>query len=296
MPSEDEAVNPGSHFGQQGQILDPSPRTTQQLYREISSVEDKLINRFDGKIGVLLSRVEAMERAERVINDNYTRVPTLLDRAMQDIKELLFSKLDNLDHMREARFTEVAARFGERDIRFKEQTDASKNDLALALQAAEDKLLGIVAVTDEKFASVARQFVERDVRTEQAAVATKIAVDAALQAQKEAAGAQNESNAAAITKSEAATAKQLDGITILLNSNKQALDDKIADLKGRLDRGEGVTIQQHDQVARTFDNTVVSQGHILNQGQSNANIIATIACVLAFLALAASFFIPHLSH
>ena len=55
---------------------------------------------------------------------------------------------------------------------------------------------------NEKFASVQKQFDERDIRTRASEDASKVAVNAALQAQKEAAAAQNDSNAAAITKSE----------------------------------------------------------------------------------------------
>ena len=103
-----------------------------------------------------------------------------------------------------------------------------------------DKQVGhLKELHDEKFVSIQKQFNERDVRTEQATIATKIAVDAALQAQKEAAGAQNESNAAAIAKSETATTKQIDGIVALLGSNNKATDEKISDLKSRLDRGDG---------------------------------------------------------
>jgi hypothetical protein len=54
----------------------------------------------------------------------------------------------------------------------------------------------------ERFSSIALQFEERDKRTEQLSVADKTAIAAALQAQKEAAGAQNESNTAAVAKIE----------------------------------------------------------------------------------------------
>jgi hypothetical protein len=152
-----------------------------------------------------------------------------------------------------------------------EQVEHLKDYLTEAIAKHSD-------VTDEKFASVNRQFIERDVRTEQAAIATKIAVDAALQAQKEAAGAQNESNAAAITKSEAATVKQIDGIMALLNSNMTATNDKIADLKGRLDRGEGGTA--------TTDRAIdVAQGAHQNQAMNNSNVIAFFAAGIATIAM-----------
>jgi glucan-binding YG repeat protein len=135
----------------------------------------------------------------------------------------------------------------------------------------------ITDLSDEKFTSIAKQFIERDTRTEQAAVATKIAVDAALQAQKEAAGAQNESNAAAITKSEAATIKQIDGITALLNSGLAALNDKIIDLRSRIDRGEGG--QNGERMVRT-DQREVRADH-----RGDISLIVAAAAVLVALGL-----------
>lgn len=116
-----------------------------------------------------------------------------------------------------------------------------------------DKQVGhLKELHDERFASVAKelvalsdgiakQFAERDVRTDAAAIGTAKAVDAALQAQKEAAGSTNDANKEAIAKSEANTTKLIDGINTLLASNVKATDEKINDLKGRLDRGEGIT-------------------------------------------------------
>lgn len=105
--------------------------------------------------------------------------------------------------------------------------------------------------SDEKFSSIQLQFVERDVRSKAAEIAAQVAVGAALQAQKEAAAAQNDANAAAITKSEAATVKQIDGIQVLLATIAKSFDEKIegvksasatsiASINSRLDRGEGV--------------------------------------------------------
>ena len=102
----------------------------------------------------------------------------------------------------------------------------------------------------ERFASIQKQFDERDVRTEQAAGAVKIAVDAALQAQKEAAGEASRSNATAATKSEASFTKQIDLLTVTIQTITKAFDDKIGagtasamnaigDVKDRVNRMEG---------------------------------------------------------
>jgi chaperonin cofactor prefoldin len=87
---------------------------------------------------------------------------------------------------------------------------------------------------EEKFRSIAQQFVERDTRAEQTSRDSKVAVDAALQAAKEAVGEQNKSNALAIAKSEATFTKQIDQIGVIIGGMQKGLDDKIDDIKARL--------------------------------------------------------------
>ncbi len=131
----------------------------------------------------------------------------------------------------------------------------------------------------EKFSSIQNQFRERDVRTDQASVAQTTAVNAALQAQKEAAGAQNESNAAAITKSEAATTKQIDGIQLNISNSTAALNDKIADLRRSIDRGEA-TIQG---ASDTRTDTRQSVGMILGIIGGSFGLIMTIVAVITLV-------------
>ena len=94
-------------------------------------------------------------------------------------------------------------------------------------------------LTDERFAGIGKQFTERDVRTEQAAKAAKEALDAALLAAKELVSQQNEANAAAADKAEQSTIKQIDQIGIRIDTMQKALDDRLTELKERIDRGEG---------------------------------------------------------
>lgn len=128
------------------------------------------------------------------------------------------------------------------------------NDKAIALvQVATDAAVGnlhklilanietLASVTAQRFEGIAIQFAERDKRTEQLSLADKTAIAAALQAQKEAAGAQNESNAASVTKQEAAFTKLLDQNQALFQTSMSALTTQINDLKSRLDTGEGQT-------------------------------------------------------
>lgn len=148
--------------------------------------------------------------------------PTLLTtsalyRAISDLRELIGTRIDGMDKA------------------------------IVLLQTAADRAPAQVRETvgqlqelhQEKFSSIALQFEERDTRTEQASAAVKIAVDAALQAQKEAVGEQNKSNALAIAKTEASFTKNIDQIALLIQTGAKAVDDKIDDIKSRVQAMEG---------------------------------------------------------
>jgi cation transport regulator ChaB len=97
-------------------------------------------------------------------------------------------------------------------------------------------------LAEEKFNSIQVQFKERDTRTEQSSKDSKVAVDAALQAAKEAVSEQNKSNALSASKSEAATTKLIDQLSVNAVLSSKAADDKIGDLKDRLTLIEGRTV------------------------------------------------------
>lgn len=101
---------------------------------------------------------------------------------------------------------------------------------------------------EEKFRSIQIQFQERDTRTEQNSVSSKVAVDAALQAAKEAVAEQNRSNSVAISKSESATAKQIEQLALQLQTASASLDSKITDVKERMTRIEGMGAGRKDFV------------------------------------------------
>ena len=160
---------------------DPSDLTLSMVYHEIANLRQLLEARLDG-----------IDRATEVFQQNLTRVPTEVDKQVLRLREL-------------------------HDERFSAAKEA-RNGLAEGIQ---------------------KQFDERDIRSKASELSAQVAVSAALQAQKEAAAAQNDSNAAAISKSEVATTKQIDGILALLASNTKAIDEKISSTVARLDRTEG---------------------------------------------------------
>ena len=81
---------------------------------------------------------------------------------------------------------------------------------------------------EERFRGIERRFLDQAERVDEQKKDTGTATAAALQAQKEAANAQN-----------IFTAKQIDGLSTLFNSNFAGISSQLSALTGRVDRGEG---------------------------------------------------------
>jgi hypothetical protein len=169
----------------------------------------------------------------RLTTDQLTREIAVLSASttagLAAVREIIQTRLDGMD--KAIRLLQDGA----------DRFPARIDEKIVALRHEHDqKFAQLDSTFAEKFNSIQTQFRERDVRTEQAAGAVKIAVDAALQAQKEAAGEQNRSNALAQSKSETAFTKQIDQMSILIQTMTKGFDDKIADVKDRLTRIEGI--------------------------------------------------------
>lgn len=104
-------------------IPDPTLLTTQMTWREIGALKE-----------LLETRLDAMDEALNVARNNYTRVPTDIDKAIGPLRELLTTRLETIDE----RFSGVSQRFEERDLRFKQVEEASKDAVAAALQSARE--------------------------------------------------------------------------------------------------------------------------------------------------------------
>lgn len=159
---------------------DPTTLTTEQLDRAISALESRID-----------ARIDAMDKASRLLHEDFTRVPTEMDRRLGHLQELIFSKLD-----------------------------------------------AVSKVTEQQFNAIGMRFEEMDKRTAQLSVADKTAIAAALQAQKEAAGAQNEANAAANAKMEKNFAELIAQGQSLLLEVRRNNEIQIGDLKSRVDKAE----------------------------------------------------------
>ena len=123
-----------------------------------SKLDQDVIDRsVNNAAAVINARIDGMALAVEVFQADLHRVPTAMDRAVLSLRELLESKLSNVDRQVE------------------QYHDISRG-----------KIEQLAAVMGERFTGVAAQFSERDTRTDQRAGDTKLAVDAAFAAAKEA--------------------------------------------------------------------------------------------------------------
>jgi len=201
-------------------VPDPSIITTERIDKLRIELKGEIKLSFNAIKDNISTRLDSMDKAAIVLADSINHVPTLLDREIARTIGLTNEK-----------FLAVSARFEERDVRF-----------------AQDHMR-LDEIITEKFGFIALQFRERDIRTDQDKMAASVAVNAALQAQKEAAAAQNVSNAASIFKSENGFTKEIDGLKAIISSIHDGIGQQITDLSARLARSESIVIGRHEDVS-----------------------------------------------
>jgi BMFP domain-containing protein YqiC len=182
-----------------------------------------------------------------------TRLTTqLVDRALAAFREVVFTRLGGMDRATELVADELKKLQADTAEQHEHLRQDRREELASAREFILSQLDTVARVSNEKFTAITTQFAERDTRTEQAAQESRISLDAALAAAKEAVSEQNKANALAIGKSEDATKERLDALALLMTTSVSSLDDKISDVKSRLDRGEGHTSGGIDARALMF--------------------------------------------
>ncbi len=173
-----------------------------------------------------------------------------LRREISSLRSILETRLDSMDKATVLLHDDVLVRLAHvgdgLEARFQAVDAASQ-----ARSEVRDEKLHSVQTRLEDFAEeVAVRFSERDTRSEREARDNKIAVDAAFAAAKEAVAENNKSSALATDKSEAGFTKQIDQLTLLIETRAKASDDKIDDIKEQLSNRRGH--EQGGVDARTF--------------------------------------------
>jgi len=114
--------------------------TTEHLYREMSSLEEKIDAKriglmesikhiVEGEIGILRARLDAMDKVFIIFSDNLTRVPTETDKQVGHLRDL-----------HSERFEAIRVQFSERDTRADQYSRDNRIAIDAALQAAKDAL------------------------------------------------------------------------------------------------------------------------------------------------------------
>jgi hypothetical protein len=103
-------------------LLDPSALTTQQILREVHSLE-KLTSQ----------RMDAIEKAVEVAHDDLVRVPTEVQKAVGNLNELMLEKFETT----EVKFQRIQTQFEERDLRAEHTARDAKIAVDAALAAQE---------------------------------------------------------------------------------------------------------------------------------------------------------------
>lgn len=244
---------------------DPTTLTTAQLLREIDSLKELVFTRLDG-----------MDTAIKLFNENITRVPTDTDKKIQHLKELHEAAFEAAnDHVAGTRGI-IETRFDGMDKAIELLQDTSNKFPA----RIDEKIDSLRDVHKVRFESIEGQFKERDVRSEQTQRDSKTGLDTALTAAKDAVGEQNRSFALATAKSEAATMKQIDQITNLIQTGSKAVDDKFDDIKERLTRIEGGSEGGQRQQVQ----------HVQERTQANWGVTVSISAIAVLVSLCAFLF------
>lgn len=198
---------------------DPTLRTTEGLLREIATLEK-----------LLMARIASIETSITVAHEDLVRVPTQTDKAVGNLRDLVWSKFDEIA----ARFHTIGEQFNGVEIQSSERHQARDNEFKAFKEAIQIR------------------FDERDARRNVEVGAAKEAVGAAFSAAKEAVASAFSAAKESAAKTEASINKQIDSMIALMTTSNNAIVGKIDELKDRLGRGEGVEKGRGDVVGWIF--------------------------------------------
>ncbi len=241
-------------------VPDPTLLTQKAVDRAISSFSELVYARFAAMdkaadlVAAELAKVatnardetakveaEARQRSAKVEAEALAARDVLhidIDRRITSTRELFGLRLDDMDKA----IVLVAGQLEKIRADIENQREHFRIDTDRSMQATRELFA-------EKFDAINTRFLERDTRTEQAADESRTSLAAALAAAKEAVSLQNIANAQAILKSETAVQKQLDALALLMGANQKNMDDKIGDIKERVDKSEGRLVGTDTTVA-----------------------------------------------
>jgi hypothetical protein len=131
-------------------------------------------------------------------------------------------------------------------------TSALHREVKALRELIESELQATSQVTFEKFRSIETQMALVEAQRVEQKADTKAAIDAALTAQKEAVREQTIANNLAFSKSEGATAKQLEQLKTTFDTAIAGVSISLADVKERVGRIESVKVGGRETVNAVY--------------------------------------------
>ena len=201
------------------------------------SLRQELATRFDA----IETRFAQNDKATQLVHDDYVRVPTQVDKAVEALRNLLEQKVAASTQVFDSRIEATDKVVG----RLQDTVDALPALIADQIvrsgelidetikrngEVTNERITSLADVTTQMFKSVNDTFSEKDK-----------AVSVGLSAQKESAAATQDFNSAATNKMEENFTKLLDQGRELLAESRKNAEIQIADIKSRLDKREGMT-------------------------------------------------------
>lgn len=225
----------------------PRPDPTRLTMVASEALRREMLREIEATRELLKSQIEASEQNCGLRIDDITSrqaaLATLFETKIEANEHASVARYSQLKNVAEERFSAIHSLFAERELRTKAISDhiseARQENVKLASESRDSR--NMILSHEEKFRSVQQQF--RDAKT---------ALDAALSAARDAADKQNVANSTASAKSEAAFTKQIDQIGFLAQQTTKAADEKINDLKERVQGLESARKGSYDAVAWIF--------------------------------------------
>src|ERR1022692_1625848 len=103
------------------------PLTADMLHRELNILQEKI----EG-------RLESQDRAANAFKEDLTRVPTRVQEAVTNLRDLMHSDMKALTELMIEKFDGVKRQFDERDIRVQQAAESSRTAIDAALKAQKE--------------------------------------------------------------------------------------------------------------------------------------------------------------
>jgi len=130
-------------------VPDPTEQTTIVIHRELET----LTTLQAAKIDAIHARIDGIDRATVVFQDNLTRVPTEVDKAIDRLREIVTLQVAGIEAQIQSNEARSRERAAEMDLRLEQRFQSSGVALAAASVAAEKAIAAALSAADRSVQS-----------------------------------------------------------------------------------------------------------------------------------------------